>query len=89
MRYPGIFAGRSTPPTNSNRKSLTLYRGDDPSCTPETVAAGSGFVDDGGDVHLVRNEGTVDAVVYVMSIVPRDAARRINEPQPAACPSIQ
>ncbi len=47
--------------------ALTLYRGDDPSCTPETVAAGSGFVDDGGDVHLVRNEGTVDAVVYVMS----------------------
>jgi quercetin dioxygenase-like cupin family protein len=65
--------------------ALTLYRADDPTCTPEVVAAGSGFVDDGGDIHLVRNEGTVDTVVYVMSIVPRDAARRINQPQPSNC----
>lgn len=69
--------------------ALTLYRGDDPACAPEIVAAGSGFVDDGGDVHLVRNEGSVDAVVYVMSLVPRGAARRIDQPQPANCPSIQ
>ena len=69
--------------------ALTLYRADDPTCTPEVVAAGSGFVDNGGDIHLVRNEGTVDAVVYVTSIVPRGAARRIDEPQPSNCPGIQ
>jgi quercetin dioxygenase-like cupin family protein len=69
--------------------ALTLYRADDPSCTPEVVEAGSGFVDNGGDVHLVRNEGTVDAVVYVTSLVPRGAARRIDEPQPTSCPGIQ
>src|SRR5205085_7352586 len=28
VRYPGIFSGRSTPPADSNRKSLTLYRGE-------------------------------------------------------------
>jgi quercetin dioxygenase-like cupin family protein len=66
--------------------ALTLYRGDDPDCTPEVVEAGSGFVDQGGDVHLVRNEGSVDTVVYVASLVPRGAARRIDEPSPGNCP---
>jgi quercetin dioxygenase-like cupin family protein len=65
---------------------LTLYRGDDPTCTPTRVPAGSGFVDDGGDVHLVRNEGTVETVVYVTSLVPKGAARRIDEPSPGNCP---
>ena len=64
---------------------LTLYHGDDPSCTPTRVPAGKGFVDDGGDVHLVRNEGTVETVVYVTSLVPQGAARRIDEPSPGNC----
>src|SRR5436190_244488 len=64
----------------------TLSRGDDPDCTPEVVEAGSGFVDQGGDVHLVRNEGSVDTVVYVASLVPRGAVRRIDEPSPGNCP---
>ena len=67
--------------------ALTLYRADDPTCSPDVVPAGSGFVDDGGDTHLVRNEGTVDAIVYVTSIVPRGAARRIDEPHPSNCPA--
>jgi quercetin dioxygenase-like cupin family protein len=65
--------------------ALTLYHGDDPTCTPNVVAAGSGFVDDGGDVHVVRNEGSVDAVVYVTSLVPKGAGRRIDEPSPGNC----
>jgi quercetin dioxygenase-like cupin family protein len=65
--------------------ALTLYRADDPSCTPHVIAAGSGFVDDGGDVHIVRNEGSVDAVVYVTSLVPKGAGRRIDEPSPGTC----
>ena len=65
--------------------ALTLYRGDDPDCTPQVVEAGSGFVDEGGDVHLVRNEGKIDTVVYVTSLVPRGAARRIDEPDPGNC----
>ena len=66
--------------------ALTLYRGDDPACTPSVFAAGSGFVDDGGDVHVVRNEGSVDAVVYVTSLIPQGAGRRIDEPSPGNCP---
>lgn len=65
--------------------ALTLYRGDDPTCTGQTIGAGSGFVDDGGDIHVVRNEGAVETVVYVTSLVPRDAARRIDEPSPGNC----
>ena len=65
--------------------ALTLYHGDDPTCTPNVIAAGSGFVDDGGDVHVVRNEGSVDAVVYVTSLVPHGADRRIDEPSPGFC----
>jgi quercetin dioxygenase-like cupin family protein len=70
--------------------ALTLYRADDPTCTPEVIAAGSGFVDNGGDVHLVRNEGAVETVVYVTSIVPRGANRRIDESHPGNCaPSVE
>ena len=65
--------------------ALTLYRADDPACTPHVVPAESGFVDDGGDVHVVRNEGSVDAVVYVTSLVPRGAARRNDESSPGSC----
>jgi quercetin dioxygenase-like cupin family protein len=65
--------------------ALTLYRADDPDCTPHVFEAGSGFVDQGGDVHLVRNEGSVETVVYVTSFVPRGAARRIDEPSPGNC----
>ena len=65
--------------------ALTLYRGDDPTCTGQTIGAGFGFVDDGGDIHVVRNEGAVETVVYVTSLVPRDAARRIDEPSPGNC----
>lgn len=65
--------------------ALTLYLAADPSCTPRVVPAGSGFVDNGGDVHVVRNEGSVDAVVYVASLVPRGFTRRIDEPAPGNC----
>jgi quercetin dioxygenase-like cupin family protein len=65
--------------------ALTVYRGDDQTCTGTVVTAGSGFVDDGGDVHMVRNEGTVDTVVYVTSLVPHGATRRIDEPNPGNC----
>jgi len=69
--------------------ALTLYRADDPNCAPQVVEAGSGFVDAGGDVHVVRNEGSIETVVYVMSLVPRGATRKIDKPQPGNCKSIQ
>jgi quercetin dioxygenase-like cupin family protein len=69
--------------------TLTLYRANDPSCKPQIVEAGSGFVDPGGDVHLVRNEGSIEAVVYVMSLIPHGGTRKIDQQQPANCPGIR
>ncbi len=65
--------------------ALTLYRGDDEHCTPHRVEAGFGFVDNGGDIHVVRNEGSVETIVYVASIVPAGAVRRIDKPSPGNC----
>jgi quercetin dioxygenase-like cupin family protein len=69
--------------------TATFYDADDPACAPHVVATGSGFVDDGGDTHVVRNEGSVDLVTEVVSLVPAGFARRIDEPAPASCPSLQ
>jgi quercetin dioxygenase-like cupin family protein len=66
--------------------ALTLYSGNDPTCTPQVFESGSGFVDNGGDVHVVRNEGSVETVVYVASLVPEGFTRRIDEPSPGNCP---
>jgi quercetin dioxygenase-like cupin family protein len=70
---------------------LSVYHGTD--CTsPEQYGPGSPlgstFVDDGHDLHMVRNNtGSVDDV-YVISFVPAGFNRRIDEPNPnpAACP---
>ncbi len=61
--------------------AATLYRADD-CTTPEVVPAGSGFVENGGDVHLVRNEGNVNLVEIVVSLIPTVAMRRIDKPRP-------
>jgi quercetin dioxygenase-like cupin family protein len=66
--------------------TATFYHGDDPTCTPHVVPTGSGFVDSGGMVHVVRNEGSVDLVTVVASLVPAGAARRIDEADPGNCP---
>jgi hypothetical protein len=56
---------------------------------PSIVLVKTGTVAVGGDVHVVRNEGTVETVVYVMSIVPRGAARKTDQQQPTNCPGIK
>jgi quercetin dioxygenase-like cupin family protein len=65
--------------------TATFYLADDPTCSPQVVPAGHGFVDDGHDTHVVRNEGSVDLVTVVVSLVPAGFARRIDEPAPAGC----
>jgi len=68
--------------------TATFYDADDPACRPHVVAAGSGFVDNGQDTHVVRNEGGVDLVTEVVSLVPAGFDRRIDEPPPANCPGL-
>jgi quercetin dioxygenase-like cupin family protein len=65
--------------------TASFYLAADPTCSPHVVPAGSGFVDQGHDVHVVRNEGSVDLVTVVVSLVPAGFARRIDEPSPGNC----
>jgi quercetin dioxygenase-like cupin family protein len=64
----------------------TFYRGDDPDCTPQVHPAGSAYVDPGGVVHIARNEGSVELVLFVTRLTPVGAAPRIDEPDPGNCP---
>ncbi len=66
--------------------TVTNYLGDDPSCTPHVYTAGTGFVDAGGtSVHILRNQGSVQAETIAVQFLPKGAARRI-EPDPGNCP---
>ena len=66
--------------------TATFYQGDDPSCTPIVVPAGTAFVEQGEDVHIARNEGTTDLVFKILYITPVGAPQRIDEPRPGNCP---
>ncbi len=66
--------------------TVTNYMGDDRHCTPHAYSAGSGFVDEGGtDVHILRNEGSVDAETIAVQFLPTGATRKIDEPDPGNC----
>ena len=67
--------------------TVTEYEGDDPNCTPHVYTAGMGFVDPGGDhVHIIRNEGTVQASAIAVQLIPAGATRRIDAAAPGNCP---
>jgi quercetin dioxygenase-like cupin family protein len=67
--------------------SLTLYDGDDRSCTGTTYSAGQVFVDPGyGHVHFGRNEGATPTELVVTYLdVPVGAAPRTDAPDPGNC----
>jgi len=65
--------------------TLTFYRADDPTCTGQVFTTGQSFVDPGDTIHIGRNEGTVDAVVVTIRIIPHGAATRIDQPNPGNC----
>jgi hypothetical protein len=72
--------------------TITVYDGDDPSCTPRTYTAGQGLIDHGGDhAHVIRNEDpNVVAQTIAVQILPKDAPRRLDKPASEAChPSVQ
>jgi quercetin dioxygenase-like cupin family protein len=63
---------------------ITVY--EDPLCTSKVYRAGDGSIDlGGGHVHLIRNETSAAAETVVVQLVPRDAVRRIDAPQPNNC----
>ena len=65
--------------------ALTFYRADDPTCYPTLRSAGTSFIEEGGVVHIARNEGTVDATTVATYFLPASAPPRIDEAAPGNC----
>jgi quercetin dioxygenase-like cupin family protein len=65
--------------------ALTIYHGDDPTCSPTVHPAGTSFIEEGGVVHIARNEGAVDATTVATFFVPASAPQRIDEALPGNC----
>lgn len=87
---PGGTTGWHTHPGHSliilTAGTVTEYEGDDASCTPHRYSAGQTLVDPGGDhVHLIRNEGAIEARGFAVQLVPAGATRRVDAPAPPAC----
>jgi quercetin dioxygenase-like cupin family protein len=88
---PGGTTGWHTHPGHSlitvTAGTVTAYDGHDPSCKPHVYSAGMGFVDPGGDhVHVLRNEGSVEARTIAVQLIPVGADRRIDGEAPFSCP---
>ena len=67
--------------------AVTNYESDDPECKPTVYTRGMGFVDPGGDhVHLIRNEGNVEARTVAVQLIPAGATRRSDADKPESCP---
>ena len=66
--------------------TVTVYEGHDPTCKPHVYTVGMGFVDAGGDhVHVIRNEGSVEARTITVQVIPAGAVRRVDAPDPGGC----
>src|ERR687889_1925460 len=60
----------------------------DAQCHKSVYKAGKGFVESESEVHLVRNEGNVKAVLYATFLVPNATPPEgltISDPQPKGC----
>lgn len=64
--------------------TVAVYDGDDPTCTPRVLSAGSTFIDptSNNHVHLVRNETGAPAVTVAVQLVPATFGRRNDMPNP-------
>jgi hypothetical protein len=88
---PGGGTGWHTHPGHSliivTAGTVTAYEGDDPECKPSVYTTGMGFVDPGGDhVHIIRNEGAVEAKTIAVQLIPAGQPRRIDVADPGNCP---
>lgn len=89
---PGGHSGWHTHPGPSlftvRTGTLTMYDGDDPSCTPHVFPAGTGAVEaeTSRHIHIVRNETGSIAESLVTFLLPVGAPLRTDLPNPGNCP---
>ena len=65
--------------------AVTVYNAEDPGCAPRVFTVGQGFIEE-ETVHILRNEGTLDARWTSANIRPIDQPARFDAPDPATCP---
>ena len=65
--------------------TITFYRADDSTCTPQVYHQGDAFIDQGTDVHIGVNHGTEDLVVIVTRLLPDGAGSRDDADEPNTC----
>jgi mannose-6-phosphate isomerase-like protein (cupin superfamily) len=88
---PGGHSGWHTHPGPAlftvSAGTLTMYEGDDLSCTPQSFPAGTGSIEaaTGDHIHLLRNETTTVAQTVVTLLVPVGAPIRTDLPDPGNC----
>ncbi len=87
---PGGSTGWHSHPGNSliivTAGTVTDYAGHDPACKPHVYKSGMAFVDPGGEhMHILRNEGAIEAKTIAVQFVPAGAKRRIEVPDPGNC----
>ena len=82
---PGGYSGWHSHPGISfvmvRSGTASFYQAADPA-TPQVYSAGTGFVEQPGDVHNAVNEGDTDLELVVFYLLPQGAPRRIDEPAP-------
>jgi quercetin dioxygenase-like cupin family protein len=82
---PGGYSGWHSHPGISfvmvRSGTATFYQAADPA-TPQVYPAGTGFVEEPGDVHNAVNEGDTNLELVVFYLLPQGAPRRIDEPAP-------
>lgn len=61
---------------------ITFYHG---SCEPVRHAAGTTFMEEGGDVGIARNEGAVEATAVATFFVPAGSPTRVDAPAQGNC----
>jgi hypothetical protein len=70
--------------------SVTVYDGDDPSCTPHVYTANTAnnsFIDEGGGhVHIIRDESGAVAQTVAVQLIPTAGQRRQDASDPGNCP---
>jgi hypothetical protein len=66
--------------------TITDYDSSNPGCKGVEYTAGSAFTDVGGtDVHMLRNDGTVQAETIAVQYIAAGQPRKTNATEPAGC----
>lgn len=65
--------------------TLTIYNGDDPTCTPHLYGAGDAFLDPGDHTHRGNNEGSETLEVTAIFMLPELGQLRVDADDPGVC----